>query len=110
MSGRPKRSEVSGNWHFDEEHQPSGDLVITTGDWAARPDRHPVGDACTAAAHGHQVRPPAEADQTAAHRRDPMADPGRCALARCARLLRAVADRLRLFRRWRRDGTWAPIL
>jgi len=29
MSGRPKRSEVSGSWYFDEEDQPSGDLVIT---------------------------------------------------------------------------------
>ena len=37
-------------------------------------------------------RAPAEVDETAAHRRDPVAGPGRCALAGRAARLRAVAD------------------
>jgi hypothetical protein len=54
-----------------------------------------VGDPGTPAPQGHHAGPPADVDQTAAHRRNPGADPGWRPLAGRAHLLRAVADRLR---------------
>jgi transposase len=41
---------------------------------------------------GKKVRPAAQVEQTPAHQRDPLADPHRGAVARCADPLRALAD------------------
>src|ERR1043166_8761432 len=53
------------------------------------PDQRAMGQAGAAAAHGPQVRPAAEVEQTAADRRDPLADPDRGAVAGRAGPLRA---------------------
>jgi len=74
------------------------------------PDQRAMGQAGAAAAHGPQVRPAAEVEQTAADRRDPLADPDRGAVAGRAGPLRAWQTVYGLFRRWQRDGTWKQIL
>src|SRR6266545_7102276 len=66
-----------------------------TGDRPVRPDRRAVGHPRTAAPEGQEAGPPAEVDQTPAHRRNPLADPDRITLARPASPLSALADRLR---------------
>jgi hypothetical protein len=76
---------------------------------APRSHRPAVGDPPTTPAGRYEARPPTQVDQTPAHRRDPMADPDRVALARRSSLLRAVADGLRLVPP-AADGTWQRIL
>jgi hypothetical protein len=49
-------------------------------------------------------------DKTPAHRRDPVADPDRLAVAGRAGPVRALGVVYDLFRRWQRDGTWARIV
>ena len=83
MSQRPRRPSA---------RRPRGHL---SGDGAGGPDGRAVGGAGAAAAARQEARPPAGTDETAAHRRDPVADPDRCAVARRATGLRAVADGLR---------------
>src|ERR1700747_3173784 len=69
---------------------------------ARRPRGHLSGDgaggagggAGAAAAAGQEAGPPAGTDETAAHRRDPVADPDGRAVAGRAPGLRAVADGL----------------
>ena len=53
---------------------------------------------------------PAGTDETAAHRRDPVADPDRRAVAGRAAGLRPWQTVYGLFRRWQRNGTWRAIL
>src|SRR6185437_5666747 len=70
--------------------RPRGHL---SGDGAGGPDGRAVGGAGAAAAARQEAGPPAGTDETAAHRRDPVADPDG----------RAVAGRppaYGLFRRW----------
>ena len=55
--------------------------------------QRPVGSAGAAAAARYAAGPPAGTDQTAAHRRDPVADPDGRAVARRPAGLRAVATR-----------------
>ena len=87
--------EVSGRWFNDEEDHLHGDLVatlavtgradLTDAQWAVLepllPTRQEAGTS-------------AEVDETAAHRRDPVAGAGRRAVAGRAGMLRAVADGL----------------
>src|SRR5512133_1285946 len=71
--------------------RPRGHL---SGDGAGGPDGRAVGGAVAAAAARQEAGAPADLDETAAHRRDPVADPGRRAVAGRAAGLRAVADGL----------------
>jgi hypothetical protein len=72
--------------------RPRGHL---NGDGAGGPDGRAVGGAGAAAAARQEARPPAGTDETAAHRRDPVADPDGRAVAGRAPGLRAMADGLR---------------
>src|SRR6266498_96110 len=65
-----------------------------TGGRAGGPDRRAVGGAAAVAAQRPEAGPPAEVDQAAAHRRDPLADPGGRAVAGRSRAVWPVADRL----------------
>jgi hypothetical protein len=60
-----------------------------------RPDQRAVGQAGAATAHRQEVQPATHLEQTPAHQRDPLADPDRGAVTRCAGPLRALADRVR---------------
>ena len=60
-----------------------------------RSDQRAVGKAGTAAAQKQEARTSTTMNQAAAHRRDPLADPHRGAVAGRAPTVRAVADRLR---------------
>lgn len=80
------------------------------GDEAARPDRRAVGGPAAAAAHRAWTGSAADMDQTAAHRREPVAGRGRRAVAGCAGELRVWAAASALVRRWQRDGTWHRLL
>jgi transposase len=69
-----------------------------------------VGGAGAVAAEGKEAGPPAEVEQTAAHRRYPLVGrvgaPWRDVPARYGPWQTVYG----LFRRWQRDGTWARIL
>src|SRR5215813_1843057 len=65
-----------------------------TGDRAGGPDRRAVGGAGAVAAQGEEAGPPAEVDQAAADRRDPVAGSGGLAVAGRAGALWALADRV----------------
>ena len=81
------------------------------GEGAGGPDGRAVGGAGAAAAARQEARPPAGTDETAAHRRDPVADPDRCAVARRAHRPTGRGRRsMACSRRWQRDGTWRKIL
>jgi len=98
MSQRPRRPSV---------RRPCGHL---SGDGAGGPDGRAVGGAGAAAAARQEAGPPAGTDETAAHRRDPVADPDRRAVAGRAPGLRPWQTVYGLFRRWQRNGTWRKIL
>ena len=55
-------------------------------------------------------RPPAEVGEAAAHQRDPVAGPGRRAVAGRAAQYGPWQTVYGLFRRWQRDGTWRRVL
>src|SRR5438876_11801261 len=63
-----------------------------TGDRAGGPDRRAVGGAGAVAAQREEAGAPAEVDQTAVDRRDPVAGPGGLAMAGRAAAVWPVAD------------------
>src|SRR5439155_18109267 len=66
-----------------------------TGDRAGGPDRRAVGGAGAVAAQGEEAGPPAEVDQAAVDRWDPVAGSGGLAVAGRAAAVRALADGVR---------------
>ena len=76
--------------------------------------RHDLADcewACwSPCCRGEEGRAPAEVDEAAAHRRDPVADPDRRAVAGRPAGYGPWQSVYGLFRRWQRDGTWRKIL
>src|SRR5690606_40531564 len=66
-----------------------------SGDAARGPDRCPMGAVGAAVAPAQEDRPSLDVDETTAHRRDPVADPGRLTLARRAPAVRILAGDLR---------------
>jgi transposase len=106
-----RQDEISGIWVSDEaipENRRPRDQRI--GGEAGGPDRCPVGAAGAAVASWQEGGQPAEMDETAAHRRDPVR-------TRCGKSWRDVPERYGhcqtvygLFRRWQRAGVWALLL